>query len=1196
MIEKKQEKIIILRLVISIFTLLCFIMIPGIHANAETVVLEGGEEAGYVVEYDDNTEECVVTFTTNNGVRDWKKTELNYETNQFESIAEKYADKITKVVIEKNVTAAYIDGAVISGFSKLQTIELEPGNTRLYVEDNIVYNMKKGAKGNEMLLLPMSKCTEEYTLPEDVKVIGEHLFDNNTVVKKLIAKDIATVGSWAFNKSSIQEFECNTLQTISYSGFQYAADLEKITIKSNGTNPVSLSDSAFEGCSKLKEFPYYATLDGGGAGGYFSGCRSLTGFTIEDTETDIYVYSFKSCVSLTSMIIPATVGNIGAGAFESCNNLERLEFKSAEPPSFESDSLIGCPENMKIVVPEGSEDAYIAALLTATGYDYTDNIKNTGVTKYSLFVNGEQIKSNNLTISCGSGTAVYDPETGTLTLTNASIDKGIGKYAYGGCINSGISDLKIKLVGNNVIDSTGTGFDGISNEAGCDITLTGSGSLSVTADAGYCSAYIGLGGDPTGIDGGDFIIDGSTFKSNSGIEVNRNLIVKNSADVQISGRVRSNQGGNIEVKDDASLKAALLNLGSPLTNGEPVYKKDMKVVVDGGSLELTGGGIHFQDGSNTKDDTRGYIEILDGSIKIDQKAKEGERIADCPANHITIDDSFGIDVDDFLKGGIEAESSTQKKVTIDMGGHGEDITFEVDKGTEINERSLYKREDVIKAINDDPTFAGFRLKPLSEFSDYDDFFANRENWGTIEGKGFGWIGWKTKVESNIRIYACWFKTIDTSKVILQAPVCGKETKYINKEKSFELSYKPEVQIPSGQNYTIAKDMDKDDNMFDSLYWITEAKYDADDYYVGVFSADNKYGAEINLEADFGYVFAQNTNPTVDGAEFKECIIDVKHGETPDIGYRLSVIVEVTPVHAYGKWTKLDADYHQRVCEGDALHIEKAPHNWDEGIVTNAASTEADGEKTFTCKDCGTTKVEKIEKLLPSATPTPNRSEQRSEDGTAVGKGASIEVAEKAITSMTNDNDPAGSVYGVLQAKASKVTKNSVKISWKKPSGTSKFVIYANKCGKGNKPKKIAEVTGTTFTFKKLDNKKLSKGTYYKFLIVAVDKKDDVISTSKVIHAATLGGKVGNAKSITTKAKKSKISIKAKKTFKLKAKQKAQKKSLKIKNHRALKYESTDPSIATVSSKGVVKGVSKGKCEVYVYAQNGICQKIKVTVK
>ncbi len=1219
MIEKKQKNVIILRLVISFFTLLGLIMIPRICANAETQVLEGGEEEGYVVKYDTDTEECVVTFTTNNGVRDWRKTELNYETNQYESIAGKYADKITKVVIGKDVTKAYISGSVIPGFTKLQTIEIESGNPKLCVEDNIVYNIKKGAKGNEMLLLPMSKCTEEYTLPDDVRVIGDHLFDSNTVVKKVIAKDLDSVGSWAFNQSSVQEFECNTLKTIYDSGFQYAKNLEKITIKSNGSNPVSLSDSAFNGCAKLKEFPYYATLDGGGAGGYFSGCRSLTGFTIEDTETNIYVYSFKACVSLTSMVIPASVDSIGAGAFESCNNLTTLEFKSVDPPSFQSDSLRGCPENMEIIVPEGSEDAYIEALLTATGYDYTDNIKNTGVTKYSLFVNGEQFTSSNLTITCGSGTAVYDPETNTLTLTNASINKGIGKYAYGGCINSGISDLEIKLVGDNAIDATGTYFDGISNEAGCNITLTGTGCLSVTADAGCCSAYVGLGSDPTGIDGGDFIIDGPTFKSSSSIQVNRSFIVQNSADVELSGIVKSNQGGNIEVKSDASLKAKALDLGSPLMNGEPVYQKDMKVIVDGGSLELTGGGIHFQDGSNTKDDTRGYIKILDGSIKIDQRAEEGERIADCPADHITIDDSFGITVDDFLKGDIEAESSTQRKVIIDMGGHGENITFKVDKGTEINERSLYEREDVIKAVNDDPTFAGFRLKPLSEFKDYDDFFANRENWGTIEGKGSGWIGWKTKVDSNIHVYACWFKTIDKAEVTINAPVCGKETHYIDESKSYELSYKPEAQVPSGKNYSIAKDKDKDDKLFDSLYWLTEAVYDADDYYRGSFTADNKYGAEIIIEAKFGYVFAPKTNTTVEGAEFKECVTDVKHGEMPYIGYHLVVIAEVTPVHTYGKWTKLDADYHQRVCEGDASHVEKAAHSWDGGVITKEATTETDGEKTFTCKDCGATKIEKIEKLpatpaptnpavtptsdpgtqptvTPSATPTSDRLEQKGEDGTAVGKGASIEVAEKAITSMTNDNDPAGSVFNVLQAKAAKVTKNSIKVSWKKPAGAVKFVIYANKCGKGNKPLKITEVSGTSFTLKKLNNKNLNKGTYYKFLIVAVDKNDNVVSTSKVIHAATLGGKVGNCKKLTTKAKKNKVTVKAKKTFKLKPTQKAEKKKLKIKNHRKLMYESSDTSIATVNKSGVIKGLKKGKCTVYVYAQNGIFKKITVTVK
>ena len=141
-----------------------------------------------------------------------------------------------------------------------------------------------------------------------------------------------------------------------------------------------------------------------------------------------------------------------------------------------------------------------------------------------------------------------------------------------------------------------------------------------------------------------------------------------------------------------------------------------------------------------------------------------------------------------------------------------------------------------------------------------------------------------------------------------------------------------------------------------------------------------------------------------------------------------------------------------------------------------------------------------------------------------------------------------------------------------------------------------ETTKTKYTLKKLNGKKIAKGTYYKFIIVALDKDNNVVSSSKTIHSATLGGKVGNCKSISTKAKKNKVSIKAKKTFKLKPKQKAQKKKLKIKNHRKLMYESSDESIATVNKSGVIKGVSKGTCEVYVFAQNGVFQKIKVTVK
>ena len=229
----------------------------------------------------------------------------------------------------------------------------------------------------------------------------------------------------------------------------------------------------------------------------------------------------------------------------------------------------------------------------------------------------------------------------------------------------------------------------------------------------------------------------------------------------------------------------------------------------------------------------------------------------------------------------------------------------------------------------------------------------------------------------------------------------------------------------------------------------------------------------------------------------------------------------------------------------------------------------------------------------SVTPTPDPLTVMGKDGTPYDNGASIEAADKAITSLASEDDPAGTCFNVLQARAASVTKKSVKIVWKKVPGAVKYQVYASKCGKMNKPLYVASTIASRYTLDEINGKDLSKNTYYKLIVVAVDKDNKVISTSKMVHAATKGGKAGNVKSITTKAKNKKVSIKSGKTFKLKAKQKNEK---KYKKHRALKYESTDNGIATVSDTGVITGVNKGKCEVYVYAQSGLCKTIKVTVK
>ena len=211
------------------------------------------------------------------------------------------------------------------------------------------------------------------------------------------------------------------------------------------------------------------------------------------------------------------------------------------------------------------------------------------------------------------------------------------------------------------------------------------------------------------------------------------------------------------------------------------------------------------------------------------------------------------------------------------------------------------------------------------------------------------------------------------------------------------------------------------------------------------------------------------------------------------------------------------------------------------------------------------------------------------------KGADFAAADKAITNYSSEADPAGSTYGLLQLKQKKVKKNAIKVSWKKVSGAVKYAYYATNCGKKNKYVKHGISKGTSFNYKKICGKKLKKGKYYKFIVIAIDKNNKVVTTSKTVHIATKGGKVTNNTGVKTKAKKNKVKIKVGKTFKLKAKLKKPKKG-KVKIHRPIKYESLNTSVASVNAKGVIKGAKKGTTSVFAYAQNGVCAKVKVTFK
>ncbi len=201
---------------------------------------------------------------------------------------------------------------------------------------------------------------------------------------------------------------------------------------------------------------------------------------------------------------------------------------------------------------------------------------------------------------------------------------------------------------------------------------------------------------------------------------------------------------------------------------------------------------------------------------------------------------------------------------------------------------------------------------------------------------------------------------------------------------------------------------------------------------------------------------------------------------------------------------------------------------------------------------------------------------------------SSEAMVNQVLSARNDNDQKGSGFALLQAKGTAASATAVKLTWKRVPTADAYMILGNKCGKGKTYQPIATVKKTSFT-----QKKLKKGTYYKYLVIAVSG-DRALAVSKTIHVATKGGKVGNARSVTVN--KNTVTLKVNKTGKTKGKAIAQSSRLKMKKHRALSYESSNPAIATVSSKGVIKGVAKGTCYVYVYAQNGVSRRIRVNVR
>ena len=240
-------------------------------------------------------------------------------------------------------------------------------------------------------------------------------------------------------------------------------------------------------------------------------------------------------------------------------------------------------------------------------------------------------------------------------------------------------------------------------------------------------------------------------------------------------------------------------------------------------------------------------------------------------------------------------------------------------------------------------------------------------------------------------------------------------------------------------------------------------------------------------------------------------------------------------------------------------------------------------------------TEQLEAALADLTTLQTKADQNLANAQAEAAAMpTVAQSEKNILALKGENEPKGASITPLLLRSTRQGKTYITLKWSKVSGATSYIVYGTKCGSGAKVKKLATVKKNTYT-----HKSRRKGTYYSYVVVAVKNTvagKRIAATSRRIHVTTKGSKYGNYSSVVVSSKVLSKAKSLKKGRTLSLKPTLRKTSSRIKVHAKLRYKSSNRKIATVTQKGVVKGVKKGTCYIYVYAQNGVYKKVTVKVK
>lgn len=208
-------------------------------------------------------------------------------------------------------------------------------------------------------------------VPDGVKSIAEHAFDNSKSLMSVTIPDSVTRIGW--------------------SAFAGCTGLKKAEI---GNGVKRIEEKVFSGCNGLESITIGNCVKRIEAFAFF-GCSGLTSVTIPDGVTIIGRSAFENCTGLASVTFPASLISVGEEAFKDCENIKTIELPEGVA-SIGSGAFYCCKKLEELVIPQS---------LTYFGVDALLNCSALRIVRLpAQFVNGIKAPHSFVVVARANGT------------------------------------------------------------------------------------------------------------------------------------------------------------------------------------------------------------------------------------------------------------------------------------------------------------------------------------------------------------------------------------------------------------------------------------------------------------------------------------------------------------------------------------------------------------------------------------------------------------------------------------------------------------------------------------------------------------------------------------------------------------------------------------------------------------------------